>query len=451
MLSKLLSTPTAQLGRASRFVVFQIKLWSYCARLLKNNRAVQQAAALSYHTIFGIVPLAIVMLLIFQTFPAYQHIGDKIKDFVYEQAQFSAFTIQGPGEDSEEAVRLTEHLDKIVSQFFKGTNKGTITLFSVLIVIWAAIALLLTIEKAFNSIWHVSKGRSLLHRVINYWALLTLGPLLVGAGIFATTKYAGLGRLKESIFMNIWPVLLSYVIVVIVLFLLYFVLPNTKVRARNAIWGAAVAGIVWIAARNIYGYCVIEFKLYNSVYGVLAIIPITVLWIFITWVIVLFGLQLTYTTQNFKSLDAAEIAASKKSEEYFIANEITAINIVRVITEAFENNKAPISGEVICSKLDLPGELGERMFNLFVERGFIAKTSEPNPGFIPARDPCNIKLSEISRAVCEAGFAQTTSSRADVLEHITHSRSNLLEQYTVKSLIIEAQDDSETPQVEHSG
>jgi len=163
MLSKLLSTPTTQLGRASRFVVYQIKLWSYCARLLKKNMAVQQAAALSYHTIFGIVPLAIVMLLIFQTFPAYQHIGERIKDFIYEQAQFSAFTTQDVGEEgSEEAVRLTEHLDKIISKFFKGTNKGSITLFSVVIVIWAAVSLLSTIEKAFNRIWHISRGRSFL-------------------------------------------------------------------------------------------------------------------------------------------------------------------------------------------------------------------------------------------------------------------------------------------------
>ncbi|MHC4194705.1 MAG: hypothetical protein ACYSQZ_01925 [Planctomycetota bacterium] len=72
MLKKILTTPTAQLGRASRFAIFQIKLWSHCARLLNKNRSGQQAAALAYHTIFGIVPLAIVTLLIFQSFPAYR-------------------------------------------------------------------------------------------------------------------------------------------------------------------------------------------------------------------------------------------------------------------------------------------------------------------------------------------------------------------------------------------
>ena len=187
---KLLSTPTTQLGKAGRFVVFQIKLWSHCARLLKKNRSGQQAAALSYHTIFGVVPLAIVMLMIFQSFPAYSNIGDKIKNFIYEQANLTAFkspTI--PGENPGETVALTDHLDKLIADFFKETNKGQIGLFSVVFVIWAALLLLTTIEKAFNNIWHVARGRNFLQRIISYWAVLTLGPLLLGAGIYISTSY----------------------------------------------------------------------------------------------------------------------------------------------------------------------------------------------------------------------------------------------------------------------
>jgi len=126
-LEKLLTTPTTQVGKAGRFVVFQIKLWSHCARLLKINRSGQQAAALSYHTIFGMVPLAIVMLLIFQSFPAYSDIGEEMKDFIYRQANFSAFKSPTPDDvGSEETIALTEHLDAIVARFFAETNAGQI-------------------------------------------------------------------------------------------------------------------------------------------------------------------------------------------------------------------------------------------------------------------------------------------------------------------------------------
>jgi membrane protein len=101
MFKNLLSTPTAQLGKASRFLVFQIKLWSHCARLLRQNRSGQQAAALSYHTIFGIVPLAIVILLTFQSFATYQNIGDKVKNLLYRHLNLSEVKFSAPNEEEK--------------------------------------------------------------------------------------------------------------------------------------------------------------------------------------------------------------------------------------------------------------------------------------------------------------------------------------------------------------
>ena len=436
MLTKLLSTPTAQLGKAGRFVVFQIKLWSHCARLLRKNRAGQQAAALSYHTIFGIIPLAIVMLLIFQSFPAYRDVGEKIKNFAYRQANFSDF--KSPAHDANDpkkTVALTERLDEIIGKFFKGASKGSITLFSTLIVVWAALALLSTIERAFNNIWHVGRGRSFLHRIINYWAILTLGPLLIGAGIFISTKYVTFGRIQETVLSDIAPVLLSYIVATVAFFLLYFVLPNTKVQAKAAIGGAAVAALVWIAAKNLFGYYVTEWKPYSTVYGVMALVPITVLWIYITWLIVLFGLQLTFTTQHLKSLDAAEIATAKETEEYFIANDLTAINIVREIAIAFEKNDAPVEAEVICSKLSIPAEFGEKLLDHLVDSGIIMKTSEPKLGFVPAQEPSNIKLSEISSAVAKVSFAQSTNEQPDALRQITQTQRSTLANNTLSEIL----------------
>ena len=120
MINKLLSTPTAQLGKASRFAVFQIKLWSHCARLLKKNRSGRQAAALSYHTIFGLVPLAIVMVLMFQSFPAYSGAGEKVKNVFYDELRLN---IEYPDPDNaEKMVVLTDRVDDIVGGLFEGLN-----------------------------------------------------------------------------------------------------------------------------------------------------------------------------------------------------------------------------------------------------------------------------------------------------------------------------------------
>jgi len=434
MLKKILSTPTEQLGKASRFLVFQVKLWWHCVRLLIRNRAGQQAAALSYHTIFGLVPLAIVALLIFQSFPAYKGVGDKVKGLVYEQLHLSTIDYPDPA-NPEGSIKLIEHFDEIVGRVFTGFSEGTIALLSAVIIIWAALALLSTIERSFNNIWRVSRGRSFLHRVINYWALLTLGPLLLGVGIYITTRYATVGRLQKTVLAHIGPAVLSYIVATVAFFLLYFVLPNAKVRAKAAILGAAMAALVWSFAKWGFGVYVIKLIPYSQVYGVLGLIPLGVFWIFITWFIVLFGLQLTFTTQHLKSLDAAEIASARKTEEYFIANDLTIINIVREIAAAFEQNKAPLSAEVICSKLDIPAEFGEKILDHLVNNGLIVKTSEPKVGFIPAKDPANIKLSDVAAAVSEAGFAQPPTEEMGSLRQIAQSQRDALAQYSVKQIL----------------
>ncbi|HUT45709.1 MAG TPA: YhjD/YihY/BrkB family envelope integrity protein [Sedimentisphaerales bacterium] len=435
-LENLLTTPTTQVGKAGRFVIFQIKLWSHCARLLKINRSGQQAAALSYHTIFGIVPLAIVTLLIFQSFPSYSYIGEKVKNFIYDQANLTAFNSPVSNSDNpEETIKLTEHLDAIVARFFAETNKGQIGLFSILIVIWAALSLLATIEKSFNNIWHVATGRNFLHRIISYWALLTLGPLLLGTGIYVITRYSKIANIHETVLSYVAPVILSYFVATVAFFLLYFVMPNTKVNFKAAIWGAAVAALVWMAAKSIFGYCITELGLYRTVYGVMALIPMTVVWIYITWLTVLFGLQLTYTTQHLKSLDAAEIAAAKKTEEYFIANDLTIINIVREIAAAFQDNQAPVPPEEICSKLGIPAEFGQKILDHLVKSRLIVRTSDPVAGFLPAKDPANIKLSEITEAMETAGFAQPASDRWPGMQQIAESQRNILARHTLKEIL----------------
>ncbi len=439
MLTKLLSTPTTQLGKASRFVVFQIKLWSHCARLLKINRAGQQAAALSYHTIFGMVPLAIVMLLIFQSLGPYRDIGDKVKNMVYDELNISTIEISPDPKKPEETTMITEYIDDIVNNFFSGLSKGSLTMVSGIIVIWAALALLSTIERAFNNIWHVTKGRNFLHRVSNYWILLTLGPGLLGLGVHATTRYSALGQIHKTILANITPVVFSYIIATFAFSLLYVVLPNTKVQKRAAIWGAAVAALVWSVAKWGFGQYVTEFIPYSKVYGVLGLIPLGVLWIYITWLIVLFGLQLTFTTQHLKSLDAAEIAAAKKTEVYFIANDLTAMNIAREVATAFQKNQAPVSPEVICSKLSIPAEFGEKLLDHLVDSGIIMKTSEPKLGFVPAQEPANIKLSEIAAAVAEVSFAQSPTEQPQTLQQITQAQQNALAQYSLKQILADEQ------------
>ena len=437
LLRELSTTPTAQLGRASRFLVFQIKLWSHCIRLLKRNRAGQQAASLSYYTIFGLVPLAIVVLLIFQSFPAYQDIGDRVKQFAYEQLHLTKIEYSQNEENPDEKVMLTDYLDSIIQRFFGGVSSKSLSLLSAVLVIWAALALLSTIERAFNHIWHVSRGRSFLHRMINYWALLTLGPLLVGVGIYVTTQYAAIRDIETTVLAyRIVPVILSYLLSLLAFFLLYFVLPSTKINPAAALWGAAVAALVWSFAKHGFSTYVTQFIPYSKIYGVLGLIPLSVFWIHITWLIALFGLQLTYTTQHLKTLDAAEIESSKNGkQEYFITNDLTVINIAREIARTFARDEGPLSCEALCNRLRLPLELGDDILDYLVKAKLLVKTSEPQVGFVPARDPEHITLSEISEALAAAALAQPDLNEPEMLGRLVQAQRRFLARHSLREIL----------------
>jgi membrane protein len=418
-----------ELGRLWRFVNFQLRIWPQCARLLVKNRATQVAAALSYQTIFGIVPLAIVILMVFAWINSFSNLSFSVKNLLLEQAFFNA---QYPTENPEVHITLADKIDEIIKNALTNIDKGSITIISIVFIIWASLALLITIERAFNNIWHVSEGRSLARRIINYWTLLTLGPVLIGVGLYVSTRFGG--ELKISALSFIWPVIsyiVPYLLVFIAFFCLYFLMPNVRVSPKAALWSAALTALVWNIVKWGFSVYVTELIPYQAVYGIMGLIPLAVFWIYLSWLIVLFGLQLTYTMQNLKSIEEAQAEASQGRETSFLANDITAINIMRHISKAFEQEQGPLEMQSLCSELKLSPDFANKLLSHLVDARLLVRTSEPRVGFVPATDAANIKLSDIAKAVAEASFAQEENG---VLAEISKKQKELLQQYTVKQL-----------------
>lgn len=435
-------TPAANLGRAGRFVVFQYKLWAHCLTLLNKNRAGQLAAALSYYTIFGLVPLAIVAVLIFNAMPGYRDTGDQIKNLVYQELRLTQIEYPNP-DNSEENVVLTDYLDQIIDRFFEGLNKGSLGLISAILVIWAALRLLTLIETAFNHMWHVPKGRRFLHQVINYWALLTLSPLLLAVGLYATTRFSLLKDIQSGPLAALGPVI-SFLVSWTALFLLYLVMPNAKVKAGPALWGAGVAALVWSFAKWGFGVYVLRLIPYSAIYGVLGLIPLGVFWVYVTWMIVLFGLQLTFAVQHFVTLESAERLIAKDADNRFIANEMTGIAVAREIAVAFENDLGPLSTDAICSRLDIPGDFGQKLLDEMVVCGLLSRTSEPSQGYALVRNPTRIRLSEIAEAVSAVALAQPKPDAQKDLHRIALAQRSVLTQYSLRDILDNASDtDSE--------
>ena len=433
MFGKLFSTPTHELGRVARFLFFQIRLWPQCIKLLCKNRADKQAAILSYNTIFGIVPLAIVMLLIFHSLGAFENLGAPLRNFLYEQTFIKNIQYPVDPNNPAEKITLAQKIDEFTTGFYDNLSKGSITIISCVFIIWAAIMLLITIESSFNTIWGVSRGRNLIQKITNYWGFLTLGPLLFGVAVYVNARYSIAGHLSRSIFTYIGPVV-PFIVTLVGLFALYMLMPNAKVSSKAAAWGALVAACAWMVAKWAFGLYVVKLIPYSVVYGILGLIPLGVLWIYITWLIVLFGLQLTFTTQHLKTIEEAEAAAARQRQEYFLATDLHVMNIVNFIFREFEKRSTPVPAEVISSHLNLPADFTEKVLSHLTKEGIILKTVEPTVGFTPSTIAENITLADIADAVNASSFAKPVEQSA-VLTQISAERREKLSKFTVRDAI----------------
>ena len=443
---KLLTTPLDSLGRGPRFILTQLRIARQCLRLLQTNRSFTQAAALSYHTIFGIVPLAIVMLMVFQMFPAYQDASEKVKGFFYQQLnltkiEYPAETSGAPvpvksaAQQKVKTITIADKINEITEQYLSKLNTGAITIVGSVLVIWAAIALLTTIERAFNNIWRLSRGRDFLHRMISYWAILTLGPILLALGFYLTARFALTSSLETGPLQILKPTL-PLLISVTGLFILYFFIPNTDVKVLPAIWGAFVAALLWTFAKYAFGLYITNLIPFQAVYGILGIIPLSVFWIYVTWAIVLFGLQLTYAAQNIKHLDQAELARLRRAESAFIANDRTAVRLMEYILAAFEQvDTKPITITQLSSRLNLPADLTERLCRLLVAKGLLCQTDEPISGYVPSTDGAHIKLSDIAIALDSAVFEQAATEKSDKIDSVFEGVRQVLDRYTLKDVL----------------
>ena len=484
-IKNIVTTPTGELGKMSRFLVLQLRIWFHFGRLFIGvNRCLTQAAALAYHSIFGLVPLAIVTLMVFQMFPAFQGVSEKVKSFAYEQMNLTS--IEYPMEEEAAAaasppaegqtdhagkISVAEKLDELTQGYISKAHTGTITVVGLVLVIWAAIALLTTIEKTFNNIYHVSEGRAFLHRLFNYWALLTLGPILLGLGIYVSTQV-----MKHKIVQKFVPherqlvidadlaaaaadpntpavqttwsdrmdtfkiqfttKVVPFLISLIAFFFLYFFLPNTRVSPGAALWGSFVAALVWMLAKAGFGMYVTKFVPQFAVYGVLGIIPLTVMWIYVSWLIVLFGLQLTYATQHVKRLDAAEFAKMRRQGTCFLANGQTVIRVMEYVLNAFERkDQKPISVETVAYRMGMPTDFTEKILDRMVKSGLLCRTDDPAVGYVPSTDGSHITLDEISRAISEVSFAQVDAKGPAKMREVFAELDKLLARYTLREVL----------------
>ncbi|MEW8026194.1 MAG: virulence factor BrkB family protein [Candidatus Thiodiazotropha sp.] len=262
---------------AVRHVMSFLRLWLHHFR---HDGGIQHVSALTYTTLLSLVPLMTVMLALLSIFPVSDRISEQIENFLFQNFVPAA----------GEAVQ--QHLKNFSQKAAKLTGVGF--LFLVLV----ALLLMSNIDKAFNTIWHVRRKRSPLAKFTVYWAILSLGPILIAISVGVTSYLVSMPFFSEaetvvmvrSRLLGMMPIMIS----ALAFTLLYALVPNRSVMLRHALAGGVIAALLFEGTKRGFALYITTFPTYEAIYGTLAVIPIFLIWVYLSWLVTLLGAEFTY-------------------------------------------------------------------------------------------------------------------------------------------------------------
>jgi len=459
----LLTQPLEELSRAQRTLRYILDFGRYCAQELRADRAGEMAAALTYHTLFSMLPTIVLMLVILQTFVGEverESLKQNVVDFALqwitpqENADHKQPLDTSPADESTLIItpeiggqspeisdtantssgtqdtddpedpdiqlakiraQMTQNVQDWISKL-EQINFASIGIVGVLLFLYAATKLLTTIEHSFNRIFDAPFGRPLYVRLPLYYTSITFAPLLLLAGQFVQTKIIGIveqaaqatgqsaGWLGELTAL-LTPLATTWLL----LLLLYRFLPNTKVSSRAAAVGAFVGALGWIISIEFFKVYVNQQGTAN-IYGALALVPLFLLWLWVTWLIVLFGVEVTYTIQamdgrRFKSLRTAE-------DRDVLFDPRWMIPLVAMIGRAFEEGESIRQNE-LQSETGLPNRAVASLVDMLTRGNIIHHVEHGEPGvpaYTLARPPERIGVDELLELSEKAAMRERSRS-----------------------------------------
>jgi membrane protein len=260
------------LQQLSRFVHAFGTFTGYAVSRFWNDDGLRVASALTYSSLLAMVPLTTITVAILSVFPAFAEIRAGVQTWVFNL--------------------LVPEVGTVVLNYLEGysSNAGRLTALSILGLVLTSLLLLATIENAFNHIWKVKEQRTLVVRLITFWALLTLTPLLVAASFSATLNLYEQNR--EALSGQFWLPFIGFVPLTLQFVgfaALYQMIPNRPVRLLDSIVGGAVAAVLFEISKRLFAWYLQAAPIYETIYGALSTIPIFLFWVYVAWSIVLFG------------------------------------------------------------------------------------------------------------------------------------------------------------------
>ncbi|MGQ9373575.1 YihY family inner membrane protein [Acinetobacter tandoii] len=269
---------------------FYSKTWFqfvlFVLRRFEADRCREQAGSLTYTTLFAVVPMLTVFLVIISSIKALEPARQQLQQLIY----------------SNFLPKTTIAFDKVLTAF---TDKSSnLTVIGILFLFITTVMMLTSIENVFNRIWRVREKRGGMIGFMRYWTIISLGPIILGSAFVLSSTVASMNLLSSHLAgyevdgsFLLW--LISFTLSILGFFILYWTIPNRSVPIKAALFAGIFSASVFELLKNLFGYIMSNFTSYEIIYGAFAALPIFLLWIFLSWNIVLLGVEISYALTAF--------------------------------------------------------------------------------------------------------------------------------------------------------
>lgn len=275
---------------------FAKQTWFVYLRLLFRqffeDNCSQKAASLTYTTMLSMVPIITVIVVVFSMVPALADVREQVQNAIYSNLLPSS------------NATIKEHLNHFAQ---KSSNLGLIGVIGLFV---TTIMTLMTIEEAFNKIWRVSEGSGGLSSVLRYWTTITLAPIVLGVAFGASSAIRGISFMNQQIAgygidWAVWAQIVSFLVMTAGFIGMYWFIPKAKVPLKNAIIAGLVVAVLFETLRQIFGTVMSNFTSYEAIYGAFAALPAFLIWIYLSWNVILLGVEISYTLTIFAGKETA--------------------------------------------------------------------------------------------------------------------------------------------------
>ena len=329
----------------------------FARRRARDVKMAQVAGSLTFTTTLTIVPLFAVALALFTAFPLFVEFRGAVENFVLKAL---------PGQISDTVLRY-------INEFaLKATR---LTALGLIFLAVTAVAMMVTVERVLNDIWRVKNRRSLTRRVLMYWTILTLGPLLVGASLSASSYLWSLSSDAIAQLPRLIRGALDYVPVIISGFAyaaLYVFVPNRSVAWRDALIGGFIAAIVAELLKDSFGVFVSRGTT-GSIYGAFAVLPLFLIWMYLSWYAVLFGAAITATLPRLR--------ATRFSDELRAGNQfVTAVALLKILLEAKCGKTPAMPPSVLAPQIRTSVDETELLLETLERLGYVRQLNATRSG-----------------------------------------------------------------------